>query len=289
MASDDAYADRKRLTFEQAEGFEPLPAQLRLKEISKELSALLWAIVYHSTRVGLEQYILAPNWTTILFDYHVTRRYKAADEYYNDTRLLDPLLKSTLLSEDYIRVFGFLQFVLRHRSRPLGLAEKLDAVLVATRAAYRILDGNTIIPIGSDAELKTLERAFADLDASEFRGARAHLREAGAALTAANYSASIRESIHAVARTLGPENELRKSLARLERVTAIHGSLREGFVKIYGYTSDEQGIRHPLLDAQAARVDETDALFMIGACAAFVSYLISKARSAGLLNEKKTR
>ncbi len=46
MVSDDPYADRKRPTFQQAEGFEPLPAQLLLKEISQELSASLWAIVY---------------------------------------------------------------------------------------------------------------------------------------------------------------------------------------------------------------------------------------------------
>ena len=32
-----------------------------------------------------------------------------------------------------------------------------------------------------------------------------------------------------------------------------------------------------------AGVDETDALFMIGACAAFVSYLINKSRGAGLI------
>jgi hypothetical protein len=38
----------------------------------------------------------------------------------------------------------------------------------------------------------------------------------------------------------------------------------------------------------AREIDETDALFMIGACAAFVSYLINKAQSAGLLNSKAT-
>jgi hypothetical protein len=51
-------------------------------------------------------------------------------------------------------------------------------------------------------------------------------------------------------------------------------------------TSDEKGIRHPLLDDGTAKVDETDALFMLGACAAFVSYLINKARSAKLLDGK---
>ena len=44
MASE--YEDRKRLTFEQAEGAEPLPSQLKLKEVSNELRALLWNIFF---------------------------------------------------------------------------------------------------------------------------------------------------------------------------------------------------------------------------------------------------
>jgi hypothetical protein len=59
--------------------------------------------------------------------------------------------------------------------------------------------------------------------------------------------------------------------------------LKAGFNSLYGFTSDEKGIRHPLLELPSANVDETDALFMIGACAAFVSYLINKSRAAGLL------
>jgi hypothetical protein len=37
------------------------------------------------------------------------------------------------------------------------------------------------------------------------------------------------------------------------------------------------------LDAGDAQADEADALFMIGACAAFVSYLVNKGRTAGLV------
>jgi hypothetical protein len=72
---------------------------------------------------------------------------------------------------------------------------------------------------------------------------------------------------------------------KLERSAAIHGALRSGFLSIYGYTSDEKGIRHPLLDDPQSKADEADALFMIGACASFVSYMIHKARLAGLLNQ----
>ena len=64
----------------------------------------------------------------------------------------------------------------------------------------------------------------------------------------------------------GPANKLREALDQLEHVTTLHGALKKSFLSIYGYTSDEQGIRHPLIDADAAKFDETDALFMIGAC-----------------------
>jgi hypothetical protein len=38
-----------------------------------------------------------------------------------------------------------------------------------------------------------------------------------------------------------------------------------------------------LIEKGAPDVDEADAMFMIGACSAFVSYLINKARLVGLL------
>jgi hypothetical protein len=82
-------------------------------------------------------------------------------------------------------------------------------------------------------------------------------------------------------KVLEPTGDFSKALAKLESKVKMHGALKSGFSSIYGFTSDEKGIRHALLEADAPAVDETDALFMIGACAAFVSYLINKARNAG--------
>jgi integrase len=79
---------------------------------------------------------------------------------------------------DYIAVFGWLQWVLRQSNCPYNLSRQIDAALRVSRAAYRVLEERTIVPIGSDAELETLKRAFADLAATEFHGARAHLRNA---------------------------------------------------------------------------------------------------------------
>jgi hypothetical protein len=44
----DPLADRKKLSFEQAEGLAPLPTQLKRGEISKEFRAILWAELHRA-------------------------------------------------------------------------------------------------------------------------------------------------------------------------------------------------------------------------------------------------
>jgi len=61
----------------------------------------------------------------------------------------------------------------------------------------------------------------------------------------------------------------------------IHGALKAGLKRLYGYSSDEDGIRHAILDQP--NVGFTEAKFMLVSCSAFVNYLIAKAESAGLL------
>ena len=284
------YEDRKRLTFEQAEGAEPLPAQLKLKEVSPELRARLWAVFFDVQTSGGYYYgrEVEEPFLSMLRDWHVLRCFRAADEFTSSFDYWREELKGLFMRGDYLKILGFVQWALQHEYKPYGLEIKVDEALQASRAAYALFDGDTVIPVGSGAERETLTRAFADVVASEFHGARAHLRNAGSEVTAGNYGPSIRESIHAVeavARVLEPSaTALAPALAKLERSVRIHHNLRAGFGQLYNFTSDERGIRHPLLDEPEARVDETDALYMLGSCAAFVSYLINKARRSGLLS-----
>jgi hypothetical protein len=82
-----------------------------------------------------------------------------------------------------------------------------------------------------------------------------------------------------MARTLEPSvSTLGPALDALEKRGHLHGALKRAFSALYGYTSDEKGIRHALVLEDKAQVDETDALFMLGSCASFVSYLIARAR-----------
>jgi hypothetical protein len=268
------HEDRKRLTFEQAEGLEPLPSQLKLKEVSPELRAQLWHVFHQWLTVMSvtddvipgQSYLKGP-FVQLLYDWHVTRRFKPADEFSQNSRFWINELKSVFMDGDYATILGFVQWVLRHRAKPYQLEIQVEDALRASHAAYAVFDKDTIIPIGSEPERETLSRSFADVDTSEFHGARAHLRNAGSELTAGNYAASIRESIHAVeavARVLEPGAQtLGPALAKLEKSMRFHPALRKGFGSLYGFTSDEKGIRHALLDEPVAQVDETDALYML--------------------------
>lgn len=286
--ADDPYEQRKRTTFEQAEGAEPLPAQLQLKEVSQELRSVLWRVVYDSFEkhtqypsMGGHAYFSDP-WKGILRYLHIYVDRRMADEFENHVKLHVETTKRIFKEGDYLEIFGWLQHVLR-ANPPYQFEEQIDRALRYGRAAYRVLDKKTIVPVGSDAELDTLKRAFADLAAAEFHGARAHLRNAAELLTTGKWADSTRESIHSVvsvARVLEPSGEFSKAIAKLETSAKIHGAMKRGFAALYGYTSDEKGIRHELLDDGSAAVSEYDALFMIGACAAFVSYMINKARAA---------
>jgi hypothetical protein len=165
----DNYEERKRLTFEQAEGAEPLPTQLRTKELSAQLRALLWEIFCQVT--GFPDNIEG-SWEGLLYRYYVDRRHRPADEF-NSVKFMEEL-KATFLGANYIGVLGFIQWILRRQEQSSKLHEYVEAALRESRAAYRVFDRDTIVPIGSDAEGETLKRAFADVTASEFRGARSH-------------------------------------------------------------------------------------------------------------------
>ena len=100
-------------------------------------------------------------------------------------------------------------------------------------------------------------------------------------MSVGQFADSVRESISAVesvVRTITSSKSLKDALEKIE----FHKALKDGLNKLYGFTSDEKGIRHALLEDGDARVDESDAQFMLGACASFVSYLIAKSRAGAM-------
>jgi hypothetical protein len=285
--NDDEIARRKNLTFAQAEGAEPLPTQLKRTQVSQQLRAVLWNYVYNELDRTSDRQVytfVGSPWKAALKDVHVFFFHQPADEFQALFRDAAETVKAVFMRGDYVLIYGWLQHVLRLQLP--DFAKRIDKILVYCRSPYRVVAPDVIAPVGSDQEAKAIGQSLADLNSVSLGGSREHLKAAAAELSAGHFADSVRESIHAVesvVRVLEPQGDFSKALAKLEAKTNIHGALKKGFVAIYGFSSDEQGIRHPLLEKNVANVDEADALFMISACAAFLSYLINKSRAAGLL------
>ena len=71
--------DRRKVTFEQAEGLEPLPTQLKPKELSAALRARLWYVLHHGLKEAthhseFDKPTIEGPWLTILFEMHMRIR-----------------------------------------------------------------------------------------------------------------------------------------------------------------------------------------------------------------------
>ena len=122
-----------------------------------------------------------------------------------------------------------------------------------------------------------LQLAAEQTNNAEHSGAHEHLKNAAAEIRVGKWSNSIRESIHSVesvASKMSKKGTLGKALDEIDRTRTIHPAMKSAFKQLYGYTSDEEGIRHALIENNRSS-SEQEALFMLSACAAFVSYLIN--------------
>ena len=175
----------------------------------------------------------------------------------------------------------------RRRRRIDGVAYAIQSLFDKHVAAYRLDTSGSnccFLPSSSKDQARAIQQALGTLRNASMEGATAHLRKAAGHINAGRFADSVRDSIHAVesaARILSPEDgdTLKPALDSLERAGVLrHRALKSAFVKLYGYTSDEEGIRHPLLESGVADVGLEEALFMFGACASFASYLTEKHR-----------
>jgi hypothetical protein len=178
------------------------------------------------------------------------------------------------------QLFDLIEFLVGHRGCSDELKRELAVAFVEAHAAYRIFDNKYVAAIGTEEQAVAFERAIADAEANNATAARNQLIVAGLAIRNSDWSGCLRQSIHAVeamaVRPAPDTNTLGEALKVLEQRGYLHGGLKKAFSTLYGYSSDEEGVRHALIFSDEAQVDECDALFMLGACASFVSYLLAR-------------
>ena len=202
------------------------------------------------------------------------------------------IIRQIILTGGYHEVLTLIEFFLRvlfgnHVGVTIKLDEKLRRNFELVNTAYTVQTIQklpTIVPrISLESGAATI-RAIETVEEKGPEGAKTHLREAARHINAQSYADGVRESIHAVesvARTIDPKasGTLGPALTSLEKAGVLkHSVFKDALNKLYGYTNDEEGIRHPLLDEGAADVDLDDAVFMFSACAAFSAYLLNRHR-----------
>lgn len=180
----------------------------------------------------------------------------------------------------WFEIYDFVQFVANHYPRyrfKEPFMKACNAVLERELSAYRFVDG-LITRVTEPQEIEAIEDALE----KAVGPVHAHLRRALELLadkSTPDYRNSIKESVSAVeslvVSTVGENGTLGQLIKKLEQHIGLHPALKNAFSNLYGYTSDEGGIRHALIDKDAADFDH--AKFMLVVCSAFVGFVLSKA------------
>ena len=279
--------DPRRLTFSQAQGYEKLPQQLKLEELSDEARTRLWNILYlhvhgeSGSRFGSNTQ-LGARWKGILLTLHLQFHVRPINGFNPTLGSFVKEYQPFLMKAVFNKVFDLLLAIMRHSKCPQQFTESVGLAFKACRLAYVVDFKNpvTIFPAATEEEGEAVLRATTELSNAGLAGAASHLRQASDCIGQGDFPGAVRESIHAVestARQIDPNaKSLELALKSLERANALHSALKQAFVKLYGYTCDEQGIRHALIDNPQANVGQDEAVFMLGACASFSSYLVRK-------------
>lgn len=177
---------------------------------------------------------------------------------------------------EWNEVYDFIEFVVSAYSRSMPqLSRMFNRILERESSGYRLVAGH-VVDITSEQEVQMLEEAIRD---TRFAGVAAHLDRALELLANRehpDYRNSIKESVSAIesmARIVAdnPKATLPEALKALEKNGRLHTALKDGFVKLYSYTSDEQGIRHAMLDEPD--ISAADAHFFLLSCTSFANYL----------------
>lgn len=278
-------------SFSQREGYKPVRDEIQIEDMDEPLRNGLWDAVgiYGLSRWGAGRMldVSMGRKTSRLCDrlWHNyfkkpldTIPYNSSDAY--------KAIRSYFFECEWYEVYDFLEFVVDNYpddEKNQNFMDFCNSVLEREVSGYRFIQGK-IAQITSDEEIAEIEKALAipvDPVANQLKAALDLL----ANRESPNYRDSIKESISAVesiCKMIAQDEKatLGQVLPAIESTTELHPDLKEALRKLYHYTSDADGIRHGLMDAE--NLDQDDARFMLVICSAFINYLKSKSSRAGM-------
>jgi hypothetical protein len=192
-------------------------------------------------------------------------------------------IRERFFAAQFYQVYSFLEFCGKLEIDCFARKPRKDYwtlcnfVLERERSAFRF-SGDTLVKISEQQHLEEIASAISQDRSS---GLREHVRKAAELYSKVpdpDYRNSIKESISAVEATVAfvvgrKTNGIAKPLKGIAEQYGIHHALRDGFEKLYAWTSDDSGIRHRLMANSTVTQDE--ARYMLVSCSAFSNYLMA--------------
>ena len=270
--------------FSERHGFKPVSEIIQIDEISQDLRHSLWNVLNNNF---LLKYTDTYSYPTLIYNdrdvnefikYLWVNFFKSPlDDLPDRGRLAGKKLRAYFEEFPWYKVYDFLEVTINYFESP-RLVEEVNAVLIRELSGFRFV-GGVLTNITTEQEVEMLEEAVND---KHFPAVSSHLKRALTLMSDRenpDYRNSIKESISAVeslAKTITeqPKATLGGALKILEASNKIHPALKDSFSNLYGYTSDEGGIRHAMLTEPNLTSD--DARFFLLSCTSFINYLKSK-------------
>lgn len=195
----------------------------------------------------------------------------------------------------YNEVFDVIEFIVRELPnyiyslkgiwpQPPDFYSQLDSffndVFEQEYIGYRFLD-KRIVRITNESEIEVIDSATK----TRFDQVNGHIKKAIACISekdGKDFENSIKESIMAVETLTSvisgkKKGTLGEAIDLISKNKNLHPAFREAILKLYGFASDEEGIRH---GNSKAKHDVTfdEAKFILVICSGIVNYLISISR-----------
>ena len=269
--------------FSERKGIQPVSEIIQIDSMTAELRNSLWNVLHVSlwSRAGFVAGYYGTPPSILPFGEHLWSNYfkDPIDSCPYEGHKILKIIRNYFFSCKWHEVYDFLEFIVSAFETPtLGLARSLNVVLERELSGYRFSAGY-LADVTSQEEIEEIEEAARD---SRFAGVSAHIDRAlelYADRENPDFRNSIKESISAVesiARVVSGNDKatLGDALNAIDKSGRLHPALSKGFLKLYGYTSDEQGIRHAMLDEP--NLTAADARYFLVSCSSFVNYLKSQ-------------
>lgn len=275
------------MTFSERFGYRVPIADLSPEDMPDSLRAGLWdcARLWFFHTVGdynmigsLEGY--APEFDAVSHHIWFAHFKKPTDERPRDPEDARRIIKDVFMKANFHTVYDLLEFLANMPSGVVNNASEFcgacNQVFERERAAYRFA-GTVLVPVTDEVQRISLEDSITE---SASKAVRTHIRRAVELYSQRpepDYRNSIKESISAVEaavrfvtgeRTVGVSKPLKQVVDKY----SLHPALREGFEKLYAFTSDAEGIRHSLMEEE--NLTQADARYMLVSCSAFANYLV---------------